>query len=76
MLQKMYYELKGTKIMRRTVFNQLVKWKNKPSHKPLILQGARQVGKTWLMKEFGKQEYVKTAYIYFDKNDIMLNLFS
>lgn len=54
MLQKMYYELKGTKIMRRTVFNQLVKWKNKPSHKPLILQGARQVGKTWLMKEIWK----------------------
>lgn len=76
MLQKMYYELKGTKIMRRTVFNQLVKWKNKPSHKPLILQGARQVGKTWLMKEFGKQEYVKTAYINFDKNENMQNLFS
>lgn len=62
--------------MRRTVFNQLVKWKNKPSHKPLILQGARQVGKTWLMKEFGKQEYVKTAYINFDKNENMQNLFS
>lgn len=76
MLQKMYYELKGTKIMRRTVFNQLVKWKNKPSHKPLILQGARQVGKTWLMKEFGKQEYVKTTYINFDKNENMQNLFS
>jgi len=64
------------KIMKRTVFNQLVKWKNKTGHKPLVLQGARQVGKTWLMKEFGKQEYAKTAYINFDKNENMQNLFA
>ena len=62
--------------MKRTVFNQLVKWKNKTGHKPLVLQGARQVGKTWLMKEFGKQEYAKTAYINFDKNENMQNLFA
>ena len=62
--------------MKRTVFNSLVKWKNKPNRKPLILQGARQVGKTWLMQEFGKQEYKKTAYINFDKNENMKNLFS
>lgn len=66
----------GEKIMKRTVFNGLVKWKNKPNRKPLILQGARQVGKTWLMQEFGKQEYKKTAYINFDKNENMKNLFS
>ena len=62
--------------MRRTVFNKLLDWKNKKNRKPLILQGARQVGKTWLMKEFGKKEYIKTAYINFDKNENMQNLFS
>lgn len=63
-------------VMRRTIFNNLIRWKNKEERKPLILQGARQVGKTWLMKEFGKQEYAKTAYINFDKNENMQMLFS
>lgn len=49
--------------MRRTLYNQLVTWKNSNSRKPLILEGARQVGKTWLMKEFGKNEYENMVYI-------------
>ena len=49
--------------MKRTLYNQLVAWKNSNSRKPLILEGARQVGKTWLMKEFGKNEYENMVYI-------------
>ena len=51
--------------MKRLIFQQLLDWKNNPNRKPLIIQGARQVGKTWLMKEFGRQHYQKTAYIIF-----------
>ena len=39
--------------MKRTLYNQLVEWKNSSARKPLILEGARQVGKTWIMKELG-----------------------
>jgi predicted AAA+ superfamily ATPase len=45
------------------LYNQLIEWKKSPSRKPLILEGARQVGKTWLMKEFGKNEYENVVYI-------------
>ncbi len=62
--------------MKRDLFKRLIQWKNKPNRKPLILQGARQVGKTWLMREFGKKEYAKVAYINFDKNKDMQNLFA
>ena len=55
-------------IMYRFAINSLIKWKNSQNHKPLILEGARQVGKTWLMKEFGKTQYKKVAYISFDNN--------
>lgn len=40
--------------MKRNAFSELVEWKNSPDRKPLIIRGARQVGKTWLMKEFGE----------------------
>lgn len=53
----------------------LIQWKNKKSRKPLIIKGARQVGKTWLMKEFGKKFFKKTAYINFDNNNRLKNLF-
>ena len=43
----------------------LKEWKNKEDRKPMILMGARQVGKTWIMKEFGKNKYAKVAYISF-----------
>ena len=54
----------------------LVRWKNKKRRKPLIIHGARQVGKTWLMKEFGKQYFDKVIYISFDHNEQMRNVFS
>lgn len=61
--------------MYRDKMNELKKWKNSTTRKPLIIRGARQVGKTWLMKEFGKQCYKKCAYINFDDNYRMDKLF-
>ena len=62
--------------MRRNAIKILKIWKNKPNHKPMIIRGARQVGKTWLMKEFGSTEYKNTAYINFENNPVMSDLFS
>ena len=53
--------------IKRTILRQLTEWKNKPGRKPLILQGARQVGKTWLLKHFGNQYFESTAYFNFDR---------
>ncbi len=61
--------------MYRTALEQLKKWKAKKRRKPLIIRGARQVGKTWLMKEFGASEYAHTVYINFDNNERMKTLF-
>lgn len=61
--------------MIRYLMNELVMWKNREGRKPLLLKGARQVGKTWLMKEFGKQCFEKTAYINFDNNPRMIDVF-
>jgi len=55
---------------------ELEKWKAKKRRKPLIIRGARQVGKTWLMKEFGATAYVHTVYINFDNNERMKTLFT
>lgn len=55
--------------MERFTMNKLVEWKNSPYRKPLILKGVRQVGKTWLLKEFGKRYYENTAYFNFDENE-------
>ena len=62
--------------MYRYAMENLCEWKNKKNRKPLIIEGARQVGKTWLMKEFGRQEYTNTVYINFDSNSRMAELFS
>lgn len=62
--------------MYRIAIEKLYKWKNSKRRKPLIIEGARQVGKTWLMKEFGKQAYAGTVYINFDSNSRMADLFS
>lgn len=62
--------------MYRTALESLYKWKESKYRKPLIIEGARQVGKTWLMKEFGKAAYEKTVYINFDANLEMADLFS
>lgn len=62
--------------MYRKALNDLYKWKESKNRKPLIIQGARQVGKNWLMKEFGKEAYNDIVYINFDSNSIMSDLFS
>ncbi|MBE6424402.1 MAG: ATP-binding protein [Planctomycetaceae bacterium] len=54
--------------MERFLLKKLLDWKSSPHRKPLILKGARQVGKTWLLKEFGKRSYENTAYFNFDEN--------
>ena len=62
--------------MYRNQIEKLIEWKNNINKKPLIIRGARQVGKTWLMKEFGEKYYQNFAYINFDKNTRMEQLFS
>ena len=62
--------------MYRSAIEVLKKWKSKDAKKPLIIRGARQVGKTWLMKEFGRTEFEYTVYISFDNNKRMKELFS
>ena len=62
--------------MYRIAIEKLKKWKQSKHRKPLIIEGARQVGKTWLMKEFGRQEYQDTIYINFDSNSRMAELFA
>lgn len=54
--------------MERLILKQLLNWKNSPYRKPLILKGVRQVGKTWVLKEFGRRYYENTAYFNFDEN--------
>ena len=61
--------------MNRYLINDLKKWKNSSYRKPLIIEGARQVGKTWLLKEFGRLEYNNTVYINCDHNTILDDLF-
>ena len=61
--------------MYRTAMDALLQWKEKINRKPLIIMGACQVGKTWLMKEFGKTHYEKTAYISFYNNKRMDDVF-
>ena len=61
--------------MYRTAIKQLYRWKESRNRKPLIIQGARQVGKTWLMKRFGTEAYQDMIYINFDSNSRMADLF-
>ena len=61
--------------MERHVMKQLQEWKNSPYRKPMLVMGARQVGKTWLMQEFGRREYRKTAYVSFFRNPRMKAVF-
>ncbi len=62
--------------MERSIIKQLKEWKNSPLRKPLILAGARQVGKTYILKEFGKREYENVAYINCDNNPEVAELFA
>ena len=61
--------------MKRYAMQQLIEWRGKPNRKPLILKGARQVGKTWLMKEFGRTQFQKVAYVSFFNNQRMKRVF-
>ncbi|MBQ7168082.1 MAG: AAA family ATPase [Treponema sp.] len=62
--------------MKREAYRELLSWKGKNGRKPLILNGARQVGKTWLLKEFGSHEYKHLAYINCDESPEMKSAFS
>ena len=62
--------------MKRQAMDRLVAWKNDSGRRPLLLRGARQVGKTWLMKEFGSQEYERTAYVRFDHASPLRDVFA
>ncbi|MGN0097982.1 MAG: ATP-binding protein, partial [Candidatus Methanomethylophilaceae archaeon] len=55
-------------IMQRRIYDDLVKWKNDPDRKPLLLEGVRQCGKTYILKEFGKRNYTSTIYFNFEKD--------
>lgn len=75
-LIKMYHKEKGGVKVERLAYRKLIEWKNKADRKPLIVGGARQVGKTWLLNEFGNNEYESMAYINCDTTADMKNLFS
>ena len=62
--------------MERLLYQNLLKWKKLEDRKPLILKGVRQCGKTWLLKEFGKNNYEDVAYFNFEGNDILQERFS
>jgi predicted AAA+ superfamily ATPase len=62
--------------MKRHAIKELIQWKSSINRKPLIIRGARQVGKTWLMQEFGRTQYARVAYINMDNNQRMAALFS
>lgn len=61
--------------MRRTAMEKLVAWKSSDERKPMVLKGARQVGKTWLMKEFGRNYYKSFVYFNFDEEDELKSIF-
>lgn len=61
--------------MKRDIYNQLLNWKNKSQRKPLILNGARQVGKTYILKQFGQNEYKKFAFFSLDRDQKVIEVF-
>lgn len=61
--------------MKRYIMSDLMKWKNSIRRKPLILEGARQVGKTWIVKEFAREQYQHIAYLNFEEDTYLRNLF-
>jgi len=75
MLHSAHLILAKMKIQRKAI-EALLEWKNAKSRKPLILQGARQVGKTWLLKEFGKSHFDNVAIFNFDENPELKQFFA
>lgn len=69
------YICKKTKFMQRNCLQQLIEWQKSPRRKPLIIEGARQVGKTWVVKEFGNKCYKNCVYINFEQEKRLQNLF-
>ncbi|MBI4864689.1 MAG: AAA family ATPase [Candidatus Riflebacteria bacterium] len=61
--------------MQRHPYRDLVRWKNDPRRKPLVLLGIRQVGKTWLLKEFGRREFEDCAYFNLEEDPTLAALF-
>ena len=61
--------------MKRNAISDLINWKNSADRKPLVMRGARQVGKTWLMKEFGREAYAGYVYFNFDEEDALKSIF-
>lgn len=61
--------------MKRFILDELIKWKNSKYRKPLILKGARQIGKTYILKQFGEENYENVAYFNFDHDEELYNLF-
>ena len=62
--------------MRREIYSKLLLWKNNPNRKPLIITGARQVGKTYSVLEFGRNHYENVAYFNFESNPKLANTFA
>lgn len=62
--------------MERLLIKQLLKWKESQDRKPLVLEGARQVGKTWLLKEFGRKHFKDVCYINFELSDRLREVFA
>lgn len=62
--------------MERLLIHQLLKWKESTHRKPLVLEGARQVGKTWLLREFGKKHFKDVCYINFEQKDRLESIFA
>ena len=62
--------------MVRSAYEHLKKWKARSTRRPLILRGPARVGKTWLLREFGKKEYASSVYIDFVNNEQIFSLFS
>lgn len=61
--------------MKRNALDALIKWQHSEDRKPMVLKGARQVGKTWLMKEFGQSCYEHSVYFNFDEEDELKSIF-
>ena len=66
---------KGVIYLKRNAIQELIKWKSSEDRKPMVMRGARQVGKTWLMKEFGQNYYESYVYFNFDEEDELKSIF-
>ena len=61
--------------MKREIYTKLLEWQSRRDHKPLVIDGARQVGKTYILKEFGEKAYKNYVYVNLDKDDVAKTIF-